>query len=176
MLGIKNLNMKILKIIYYVIIGFLGLIALLLIISVLPISGNFKIMTVLSGSMEPEIKTGSIVVVKPTSEYKIGDIITFEQVKRNTTSITHRIHEMKVIEGAPVYITKGDTNNTPDTREILEKDIVGKVLFDIPYLGFAVDFARKPLGFLLIIGVPAVAIIGDEVYKIIKEVKKKKDV
>jgi signal peptidase len=168
--------MKIAKIIYYIIIGFLGLIALLLIISVLPISGNFKVMTVLSGSMEPEIKTGSIIVVKPTDEYRIGDIITFNSTKRNTPPITHRIIEMKVIEGAPVYITKGDTNNAPDTREIKDIDIVGKVLLDIPYMGFVVDFARKPLGFMLIIGIPAVAIIGDEVLKIIKEVKKKKDV
>ena len=167
--------MKISKIIYYIIVGFLGLIALLLIVSVLPISGNFKVMTVLSGSMEPEIKTGSIIVVKPTNQYRIGDIITFNSAKKDIPSITHRIVEMKVIEDAPVYITKGDTNNAPDTREIGQKDIIGKVLVDIPYMGFVVDFARKPLGFMLIIGVPAVAIIVDEVRKIIKEVKKDKD-
>ena len=166
--------MKILKIIYYVVVGFLGLIALLLIVSVLPISGNFKVLTVLSGSMDPEIKIGSIVVVKPVSQYRIGDIITFESTNKDVPSITHRIHEMKVVEGKPVYITKGDTNNAPDAREITEKDIVGKVLFDVPYLGLAVDFARKPLGFLLIIGIPAIAIIGDEIYKIYREIKRKK--
>ena len=131
-------------------------------------------MTVLSGSMEPEIKTGSIIVVKPTGQYRIGDIITFNSAESDIPSITHRIVEMKVIGGAPVYITKGDANNAPDTREIKEIDIVGKVLVDIPYIGFVVDFARKPLGFALIIGIPAIAIIGDEVYKIIKEVKKGK--
>ena len=164
------------KIIYYGVLGFLGLIAVLLVVSVLPISGNFKVLTALSGSMEPEIKTGSIVVVKPVSEYKIGDIITFNSASKGGVPTTHRIIEMKVNEGAPIYITKGDANNAPDTREITEKDIVGKVLLNVPYMGYAVDFARKPLGFMLIIGIPAVAIIGDEVRKIIKEVKKKKDV
>ena len=165
--------MKILKIIYYGVVGFLGLIALLLIVSVLPISGNFQVMTVLSGSMEPAIKTGSVVVVKPVNEYGIGDIVTFNSASKGGVPTTHRIIEMKVIDGDAIYITKGDANNAPDAREIKEKDIVGKVLLNVPYMGYAVDFARKPLGFMLIIGIPAVAIIGDEVYKIIKEIKKK---
>ena len=69
--------MKFFKTIYYIFIAFIATIALLLIISVLPITGNYKVMTVLSGSMEPTIKMGSIVVVKPQENYKIGDIITF---------------------------------------------------------------------------------------------------
>ncbi|MCK4520491.1 signal peptidase I [Candidatus Parcubacteria bacterium] len=166
--------MKIFKIIYYIFIAFIAAVALLLIISVLPITGNFKVLTVLSGSMEPDIKTGSVVVVKPVDNYKIEDIITFTNSKKPDESVTHRIYDMKVNEGVPVYITKGDANNVPDTREIREKDIIGKVLLDIPYLGYAVNFAKKPLGFALIIIVPAMIIIGDEIRKIYGELKKKK--
>ncbi|MHA1483249.1 MAG: hypothetical protein ACTSQA_07425, partial [Candidatus Heimdallarchaeaceae archaeon] len=61
-----------------------------------------------------------------------------------------------------------------DQKEISKKEIIGKVLVNIPYLGFAVDFAKKPIGFVLIIGIPAIVIISDEVKKIYEEIKKKK--
>jgi signal peptidase len=166
--------MKPFKIIYYIFLTFIVAIALLLIISVFPITGNIKFFIVQSGSMEPAIKMGGIVMIKPVDEYKIGDVISFGEVTRTKSPTTHRIHDMKVIEGNPIYITKGDANNAPDQREIRKRDILGKVLLDISYLGFAVDFAKKPIGFALIIGIPAVVIISDEVRKIYEEIKKRK--
>lgn len=167
--------MKFFKTIYYIFIAFIATIALLLIISVLPITGNYKVMTVLSGSMEPTIKMGSIVVVKPQENYKIGDIITFTSYNKKKTPITHRIYDMEVVGGYPVYITKGDANNAPDPKKITKKDIIGKVIFSIPYVGYAVDFARKPIGFIFIVIVPAAIIIFDETKKIYEEIKKKKN-
>lgn len=165
--------MKPLKIIYYIVIAFVVLIALLLIVSVLPITGNYKIMTVISGSMAPAIKAGSVVVVKPVQDYKIGDVITFGPISKTKAPTSHRIYDIKVVDGQPVYITKGDVNNAPDQREIKGSDILGKVLFSVPYVGYAVDFAKKPLGFALIIIVPAAIIIFDEIKKIFGEIKKK---
>ncbi|RLC63842.1 MAG: signal peptidase I, partial [Chloroflexi bacterium] len=86
----------------------------------------------------------------------------------------HRIYDIEVVEGKPVYITKGDANNAPDNRKITKKDIVGKVLFDVPYLGYAVETARKPIGFVLLIIVPAGIIVYDEIRKIVGEIKKRK--
>ncbi len=171
--------MKYFKIIYYILVGFLVLVALLLIVSVLPITGNFKVLTVLSGSMEPSIKTGSVVAVKPEADYKIGDVITFGPYSKTQAPVTHRISDIKVQGGESVYITKGDANESPDMREIVKNDIVGKVLFSVPYVGYAVEFAKKPVGFVLIIVVPALAIIYDEIRKIWQEIlklrNKKKD-
>jgi len=166
---------KVFKTIYYVFLGAIALIALLLIASLLPIPGNYKVLTVLSGSMQPAIKMGSVVVVRPASDYKIGDIITFGPYSKTKPPTTHRIADIKVVNGQPIYITKGDANNAPDTREIQKKDVVGKVLFDAPYVGFAVDVARKPFGFALIIIVPAALIIFDESKKIVGEIKKRKE-
>ena len=131
-------------------------------------------MIVQSGSMTPAIKMGSVVVAKPAENYQIGDVITFGPYTRTQAPTTHRIYDIKVTDGNPVYITKGDANNAPDQREITKRDIVGKVLFSIPYLGYAVDFAKKPLGFALIIIVPAALIIFDEIKNIYNEIKKKK--
>ena len=185
--------MKILGLIYSVLVAFVVIVAILLIVSVLPINRlpggqawNYKVMTVVSGSMEPDIKMGSVVVVKPVpstgstgspqagsgqaSDYKIGDVITFGPYSKTKAPTTHRIYEIKVVDGQPVYITKGDANNSPDAREIKKGDILGKVLFSVPYVGYAVEFAKQPLGFALIIIVPAAVIIVDEIKKIIQEI------
>ena len=66
--------MNILKIIQYIFVGLIAAIALLLVISTFPITGNFQVLTVLSGSMEPALTTGSIVLRKPGEIDKIGDI------------------------------------------------------------------------------------------------------
>jgi len=164
--------MKVLKIIYYIFIACIALIALLLVFSIFPITGNYKVLIVQSGSMAPAIKTGSVVIVKPVSDYKIGDVITFGQATKTKAPTSHRIYDIKVVDGQPVYITKGDANNAPDAKEISKSEIIGKVLFDVPYAGYAVDAAKKPLGFALIIVVPAAIIIFDEGKKIIGEIKK----
>lgn len=164
---------KLFSVIYWIFLGFIVLIALLLIISVFPIPGNYKVMVVQSGSMAPAIKMGSVVVVKPVEEYKIGDIITFGPYSKTKAPTTHRIYDIKVVGGNPVYITKGDANNAPDSREITKRDILGKVIFSLPYLGYLVAFTKKPAGFTLIIIVPAVIIIGEEIKKIYEEIKKR---
>jgi len=163
---------KIGKIIYYIFIASLTVIALLLIVSVFPITGNYKFFIVQSGSMEPAIKMGSVVMVKPEKDYKIGDVITFGPYSKKRAPTTHRIYDIKVQGGKPIYITKGDANNAPDQKEVRERDIVGKVLFSVPYLGYAVDFAKKPVGFMLIVIVPAIIIIYDEIKNIWQEIKK----
>ena len=165
---------KVFKIIYSIFIAFIVAVALLLIVSIFPITGNYKIMTVISGSMEPAIRMGSVAVVKPAPDYKIGDIITFGPYSKTKAPTSHRVYDIKIVNDNPVYTTKGDANDTPDQREVRKSDIMGKVLFSVPYLGFAVDFAQKPAGFALIIIIPAAVIIGDEVKKIINEIKKKK--
>lgn len=166
---------RLFKIIYSVLITFIVLIAILLIISVLPITGNYKLMIVQSGSMEPAIKMGGIVMVKPADDYKIGDVISFGEVTRTKSPTTHRIYDIRVADGKPYYITKGDANEEPDQKEISKGEIIGKVLFSIPYVGYAVDFVKKPIGFALIILVPAAVIIGDEIKNIVEEIKKKKE-
>ena len=171
----NSLVETIFKTLYYVFLIGLVCVAILLATSVLPITGNYKIMIVQSGSMQPAIKMGSVVVVKPADEYKIGEVITFGKATKTQTPITHRIYDIKIVGEEPRYITKGDVNNAPDKQEVRLDEIVGKVLFDIPYLGYAVKAARKPSGFLLIIVAPAVIIIYDELRKIFKEIRKKKN-
>ena len=85
---------------------------------------------------------------------------------------SHRIHEIKNDNGDLSYITKGDANNSPDSSVVKNSSIIGKVLFSVPFVGYAVASAKTPWGFGLIIGLPAVIIIGDELKKIFLELKK----
>lgn len=113
-------------------------------------------------------------MIKPTKDYKIGEVITFLTNEKNKQSVTHRVYDMKIEEDQVIYITKGDANNAPDQRELRNKDIIGKVLFSVPFVGYAVDFAKKPIGFALIIIIPTVIIISEEIIKIYNEIKKRK--
>lgn len=143
---------------------------LLLATSLVPIPGNIQIKIVQSGSMEPAIKTGAIVIVKPASDYHIGDVVTFGKDTKTKVPTTHRIVADRVVSGQFLFTTKGDANEDNDPQEISSKDIIGKVLFSVPYVGFLLDFARKPWGFALLIGLPAGIVIIDEGVKIWNEV------
>lgn len=163
---------------YYLFIAVVLAIGLLLIGSLVPVPGNIEIKIVKSGSMEPSIKVGSVVVVRPSDNYAVNDVITFGEDTRDEIPTTHRIISERIDSGVALYTTKGDANSDADPQEVRERDIIGKVLFDIPFLGFILDFARQPIGFVLIIGVPAAIVIFDEAGKIwgeVQRMRKKKE-
>ncbi|HEX9721777.1 MAG TPA: signal peptidase I [Candidatus Paceibacterota bacterium] len=157
---------------YYTFLGFLGVLVLAILSTLFPIPGNFQMLVVQSGSMEPNIQTGSVVVIRPAADYDVGDVVTFGPVSRTKAPITHRVASIEGQGSGAVYTTKGDANENQDPNTTARKDVLGKVLFSIPYFGFVLDFARQPLGFALIIGVPAAIIIGDELRKIFVEAKR----
>ncbi len=163
---------KFFKAAYYILISVILALALIFIVSIFPIPGNIETKTVLSGSMEPAIKLGSVIVIKQSDKYEIGDIITFGKDTKIDIPTTHRIVEMREVGGVTMYKTKGDSNGDPDAKEVSEHEIIGKTLFSIPYLGYLIDFAKRPFGFALIVIIPAAIIIIDEIIKIYKEILK----
>jgi len=162
------------KILYGLLVLLLAAVAVLLILPTLPFCRNIKTYAVLSGSMEPAVYRGSVVLTAARDDYSIGEIITFTAPGKDQTPVTHRIKDIKIVDDYPYYITQGDANNTPDLQEVPRKRVIGKVLFSVPLLGYAVMAAKTPIGFATIIILPAAAIIGDEALKIFKEVKKNK--
>ena len=126
---------------------------------------------VYTGSMEPAIPVGSIVVIKPANPntLKVGDIICFKIESESSTTVTHRIINI-TDEG---FITKGDANEDPDQWIVKKENIIGKVIAVIPYLGYLGYFIRTPVGFTLLIVIPAALLIILEIRNIIKELKTK---
>lgn len=161
---------------YYTFLAALAAVALIIIISVFPVPGMYQFRVVKSGSMEPAIKTGSVVLIKSALSYKSGDVITFggnfKDAKGRKVPTTHRIIEMRVEKGSPIYITKGDANEERDTREVPQNQVIGKIYLTIPYFGYALETAKEPLGFLALIIIPAAIIVYDQSTKIFKEIKR----
>ena len=154
---------KLFTIFYYTLalmaLGF-GTLLVLMQTDILP---GYDVRIVQSGSMEPAISTGSVVIIQERERYQVGDVVTFGgDDARGQIPTTHRIIEDRLQEGELVFITQGDANESPDIDPTLSSDIRGAVIFTVPYLGYLLDFARQPLGFALIIGIPAAFIVFEE--------------
>jgi signal peptidase I len=163
------------KICYYLLVGAIALIAILVIVSVLPLPGNYNLYVVKSGSMAPALQAGDLIFTRQVEEYQKGDIITFlpPTTSSRKDSVTHRIIDKKDQEGTETFQTKGDANEAPDGHLITSDQIVGKYTFRIPILGYPVGFAKTVVGLVILIIIPAVVIIYDEIYKIKRELNRK---
>ncbi len=134
-------------------------IIVLLIVLVVLLQGTklfgIKPFAVLSGSMEPNYHTGSVVYVKTVSpeQVKVGDPITFNL--SSSTVVTHRVVEIKSEERQ--FVTKGDANNTVDSPVGFDS-LIGKVVFSIPFLGFIAVFFSATSGKIIMVLLFVVAI------------------
>ena len=98
---------------------------------------------VLSGSMEPEISVGDLLIISRQDAYQVRDIVVYQSGR---IAVTHRIVS---ISGDEV-ITRGDANNAEDEPISLER-IKGKVVMIIPCVGYLVNIIKTPLGTFSII-------------------------
>ena len=166
---------KFLRIISNIVVVLFVIIAAVFALTLLPIKGNLKIMAVTSGSMEPTIHTGAVVVIKPEQSYKKEDIVTFKSTQKKDDFTTHRVFAVEEVDGSTVLQTKGDANKDPDFEKIGIDKVLGKVIFNIPVIGRAISFIKTLPGLIIIIIIPSLAIIYQEVDKIKVEVKGIKD-
>ncbi|MDD3487382.1 MAG: signal peptidase I [Candidatus Moranbacteria bacterium] len=161
---------KIFKIIVNTILFLLIILGLFVVFSFVPFPGNYKVFTVQSGSMEPAIKTGSLIFVRPEADYGVGDVVTRRTTDPKVT-ITHRIVSKEEVSGQIAFETKGDANDSPDGEKFTRDGIIGKEIFKVPYIGYPVGYAKTTPGLILLIVVPSVIIIYDELNKIKEEIK-----
>ncbi len=140
---------KIAKILFWIILVFTTLYSTFIIIQKLfwkdktPTFMGYKNFIVLTGSMNPTINEGDIVIVKAEADIQKGDIIAF---KAQNSIVTHRVVEIKKEADKDFYITKGDANSSTDIELISKEDIEGKYCFKIPILGNIILFFQKPIG------------------------------
>lgn len=125
---------------------------------------GFSVMKIQTGSMEPEYKTGSIIITRQVSpeKLKVGDVISFyvsagkivDQVN------THRIEEIQYIKSdLRQFVTKGDANQTVDEYPVLQTRVIGKVVCDLGvFSGSVIGFLQNPNIILFFIVIPLVVI------------------
>ena len=131
---------------------------------VITVWGGLRPLTVMSGSMEPSIKTGSVALIETNltdfKDIEKGDIITFDI---GSSFVTHRA--VDVAEGG--IVTKGDANNARDPWIVTDDNYYGKELFSVPYIGFLIVFFRQHI-IVTVLVIAAVLLTA----KILKERRK----
>ena len=117
-----------------------GIILLIAIIAIcvpliVPKTMGFQLYTVVSGSMEPAIPTGSLVYVKyiQPEEIQTEDVIAFYGTDADGSIVTHRVVSNSAAMGN--FITKGDANSDNDMNPIPYANYIGKVQLSVPKLG-----------------------------------------
>jgi signal peptidase len=138
---------------------------------------GWRVDAVYSGSMEPQLKVGGLVVTQPIAaeDIRVGDNITFHS-PLNKQLTTHRV--IAVEDGAsPAFRTKGDANEDADPFIVTAGNVVGKVCLHIPYFGYATQYIKTPLGFLLTLCLPGLIIIIMEmrnIWRVLSEEEREK--
>lgn len=134
---------------------------------------NFFAFIIESQSMKPVLSPGSLIIVETQSNYFPGDVVTFiVKDNPNKNPITHRIFKSVTWNNQNMFATKGDANFTVDSQLISQKEIIGKVIYQIPYLGMFIYTAQTKIGSFFYIIIPACLIIFVEIKNIIKTIKK----
>lgn len=111
--------------------------------------------TVLSSSMEPAYRVGSLIYVRdiPVESIEIGDAITF--VMNDDLQIaTHRVVDKDTSEQH--FRTKGDANESIDGAPVHFNNVLGRVAFSIPYLGYVANYINSGQGRWVAITVVAI--------------------
>ncbi len=140
-------------------------IAIIIIIIIIFTLSDIRFLTVTGNSMNPDITQNDIVIVVPTDtkSLDIGDIITYKlDIGGKEYLFTHRIVDMD----NGVIKTKGDNMPESDIYSIMPKDVVGRVVGEIPYIGFLIRSAHTTIGYLVFIFIPSIVLIIREIKKI----------
>ncbi len=132
--------------------------------SSLPALLGYNTMVVTSGSMEPAIRVGDAVMMRPPAPgaVRIGDVITFKPFG-SPGLVTHRVVATSEIEGNLYFQTQGDANATPDPDLTSAEAVFGKVALTLPKMGFLLHFAATPRGKMLMIALPLFVLMVREV-------------
>jgi len=121
----------------------------------------FKVspLIVISGSMEPAIPTGSLLLAgeRPVDEVEVGDIVTVDRPDGHGL-VTHRVHGIETSDGVVALTLKGDANTVPDPSTYTPTT-VGYYLTSVPGVGYAAAFLQTGSG-LLIGGAILLAIVA----------------
>ena len=199
--GVRHYNVKIVKeklspirfiinVLSYAIFMWLILIVITLLIYVADIKiraakGDFSppkynAYVVLTGSMLPEIEPKDVVVTKKIDgkDLKAGDIITFMSSDSRISNIlvTHRILN-KYYDATTkkyTYQTKGDANNTPDFTLAEDQNIIGKVIFRIPKVGYIQELLATKGGLIIVVLIPSLIVLSYDIMRIGRNIARKK--
>jgi signal peptidase I len=110
-----------------------------------------RLYAIRSGSMEPGLGVGDVVLVRETDGAAVGDILTYRLP--NGAVVTHRVLEIGARDGEATFSTKGDANPTADAAPVPAAWVIGIVAGQIPLLGFLVALIAMPIGIVSVLSI-----------------------
>jgi signal peptidase len=125
--------------------------------------------TDLTGSMEPTISPGDVVINEEIApaEAQVGDIVTFRDPEQQSKMLTHRVVSIRPAKDDRfAFVTQGDANNTQEHWRVAADGQIGRVVYTVPWVGNIAVFARTRLGMGLLVGVPLLLILIEEMVRI----------
>lgn len=129
------------------------------------LESGLRSINLMTSSMYPFIKPGSLVITSKESSYKVGDVITYKidsEDKKILKTITHRVVGKQKYNDTIYIVTKGDFNRYPDPNLINIVNVLGKVIFVIPYIGYVFESIKTIPGFLLFVTIPTLFVLRDQ--------------
>lgn len=134
----------------------------------LPLAFGARPHTVLTGSMEPAIAAGDVVIDERIApgEAELGDVVTFRDPEDQSRLITHRVVAIRRAGSHLWFRTRGDANNTTERWRVTADGELGRVAYVVPWVGHAAVLARTPLGLFLFLLIPLLLLAAEELWRI----------
>jgi signal peptidase I len=125
-------------------------------------------LTVMSGSMEPALGVGDVVIDSRISpaDVRVGDIVTFPDPEGTARLITHRVRRLRIVDGTAHVVTKGDNTNAVERWDLPATGSLGRVEYRVPLLGFLVFWLHGAFAGVALIVVPALLLAAFELRRI----------
>lgn len=111
------------------------------------LGGSMTYVTTFGTSMEPVLHRGDLVLVRPASEYRVGDIVAYRSSQLRTL-VLHRIVGLQ----GDRFVFKGDNNSWLDVERPDRSDLLGKLAVRLAGMGTWLRRLRSPAGILLVLG------------------------
>ncbi len=138
-----------------------SMVQMVIAVIIFTLAGGYQPMLIGSGSMEPLIRAGDVVLLMDHDGANLGPgtVITYHDDALDGRIITHRIF---AIDAAGAYVTKGDANTVPDSDTVVPSDVIGEGRVLVPYVGLPAHWLSRGewIPLLVWLGVTAAAIVG----------------
>lgn len=167
------------------IVGLVLLVAIVVpfvVFTVPQVAGADQSYVVLSGSMEPAMSPGDVIIVNsvPASAIERNNVITFGG-QGDETPTTHRVIGVVEQDGTTAFRTQGDANEDPDGSLVTPDQVQGKVLSPggyllvIPLIGYLINFAGTQSGVVLFVALPVLLLVLNEIWNVIASARSTPD-
>jgi signal peptidase len=130
---------------------------------------QYPVMVVVSESMVPTLGVGDFILVGQIQNFDdvvaepqpAGDILVFLKPGTSDEYIVHRAIEKSNLNGELYFVTKGDNNAVKDSRPVQKSNVMGKVIGNIPIMGYFPMFIKTSRGLITVVGLMGIVFFAD---------------